>query len=205
MTDTTAAELPIIFQPWQLEAIRDKRMTQFRVPVEPQPEPKYDRLHTDNSMPWYGWWWSPATSGEGSQQRDIKAFPKPPHGKPGQALWVQEEWGMCYDMHVWKLGAGPFENQATEWQPAESMPRWASRFTLKVTKVWVERVQEVSEESARAEGCSGDCPVGHIPSYRAAPCSYHCAQQWQAKYEGTEFNWNNNPWCFCHQVQGVES
>ena len=59
------------------------------------------------------------------------------------------------------------------------MPRWASRITLEVTGIRVERVQDISEEDARAEGYDGNCPVGYIPAHAKGPCRYHYAQAWE--------------------------
>lgn len=94
-----------------------------------------------------------------------------PYGKPGERLWVRETFkpipamrpsgyfsnpkliGKDYwyratdDLPTW--GEGP-------WKPSIFMPRVASRITLEITDVRVERLAEISEEDAKAEGVQ--CP-----------------------------------------------
>lgn len=77
--------------------------------------------------------------------------------------------------------------------PSIHMPRWASRITLNVTGVRVERLQDISEADAQAEGCALECmtPAGddsgsaiHGPGgYRALWESINGAESWEA-----------NPW-----------
>ena len=92
-----------------------------------------------------------------------------PYGKPGGRLWVRETWAhdaqsleQCRAAHEDALGGGitygPYY-RATEvapdtlhWRPSIHMPRWASRITLEVTGVRVERLNDISGTDAQAEG-----------------------------------------------------
>lgn len=87
-----------------------------------------------------------------------------PYGKPGDCLWVREAWQALpyYDDMPPKYipeGADIIYNANRPHAPWDSrkrnalhMPRWASRITLKIIDVRVQRIQEISEDDARAEG-----------------------------------------------------
>jgi hypothetical protein len=96
-----------------------------------------------------------------------------PYGKPGDLLWVRETWCRVDDRQhggsVWvDFRATPrysaerpagWENEpegpdALNWKPSIHMPRWASRLTLELTEVRVQRLQDISDADARAEGLS---------------------------------------------------
>ena len=81
-----------------------------------------------------------------------------PYGQPGDRLWVRETFmdlGACY---LYRADAGAEAERALAapgqpWKPAIHMPRAASRISLEVTGVRVERLQEISEADAQSEGC----------------------------------------------------
>lgn len=90
-----------------------------------------------------------------------------PHGAPGDRLWVRETWGQAdssYD--EWDFLRGKprphlpviyratwgDDDEETFWRPSIHMPRWASRITLEITGIRVERLQDITEEDAMAEG-----------------------------------------------------
>lgn len=89
-----------------------------------------------------------------------------PYGQSGDLLWVRETWypafrrefgssGCVYraDDDGIHLNPGWSPNgRGGGWKPSIFMPRWASRLTLRITGVRVERLQEISEEDASAEG-----------------------------------------------------
>lgn len=97
---------------------------------------------------------------------------KCPYGKPGDRLWVREKWCPVYhgsyeplartmvipdSVHSafiqygeeYRFGGSDYDGF---WRPSIHMPRWASRITLEITGVRVERLQDISEADARAEG-----------------------------------------------------
>jgi len=95
-----------------------------------------------------------------------------PYGRTGDTLWVREsiKIGRCPNeplgLALYSNGDGKLHPDAPERSrefcrefksvPSIHMPRWASRLTLEITDVRVERLNEISEEDAKAEGVSVD-------------------------------------------------
>ena len=158
----TMRERPILFNAPMVRAILDGRKTQTRRPVKPQP------VMQDG---WVGGaYWQPKKSpAHGFPERfcirDIVAMC--PLGQPGDRLWLRETHratdvlggGIHYaaDNLVRTFdGNEPAEAHGmavTErWRPSIHMPRWASRILLEITDVRVQRVQDIGEADALAEG-----------------------------------------------------
>jgi hypothetical protein len=82
------------------------------------------------------------------------------------------------------------------WRPAVHMPRWASRLTLKVTDIRVERLRSISEEDMRSEGITLDPrPVtinGTPGTYYPMTYAYEFSAAW-IKTHGVD-SWDANPW-----------
>lgn len=132
-----------------------------------------------------------------------------PYGAPGDRLWVRETWRPCAvpqcsdtaicveyrDSDYCKLGHLATLNRSG-WRPSIFMPRWASRITLEITDVRVERVQDISEADAQAEGWDfSNLDFGQ--SYD--PVSMHLARQWySALWDSINakrgYGWASNPW-----------
>lgn len=80
-----------------------------------------------------------------------------PYGKPGDRLWVRETWAKTLDQRfLYRADTSGWEKAdltATgNWKPSIHMPRAASRITLEITDVRVERLQDITWEDAIAEG-----------------------------------------------------
>lgn len=83
-----------------------------------------------------------------------------PYGAPEDTLWVREGFAPRYFddgssayRADWTARAGDVVPEP-KWKPSIHMPRLASRITLRVTNVRVQRVQDITEEDAKAEGLS---------------------------------------------------
>lgn len=92
-----------------------------------------------------------------------------PHGRVGDHLWVREKW--CPALPgTWDapkivspggtaaayFAADWDRSPPSRWRPSIHMPRWASRITLEITSIRVERLQEISHKDALAEGVGYD-------------------------------------------------
>lgn len=75
-----------------------------------------------------------------------------PYGAPGDTLWVRETWLRDIYTGGFQYFADHPAPSGPKWKPSIHMPRWASRITLEVTGVRVERLHDISEADARAEG-----------------------------------------------------
>jgi hypothetical protein len=146
-------ERPILFSGPMIRAILDGQKTQTRRIVKPQPPGGYhiDTCHYNDT----GWaFWVSADDHAGTCTcKNLKQ----PYGSPGDRLWVREtwapaEWPPTGVFAVYRADEGMF---ASQWKPSIHMPRWASRITLEVVSVRVERLQAISKKDAIAEGWGG--------------------------------------------------
>ena len=84
-----------------------------------------------------------------------------------------------------------------KWRPSIHMPRWASRLTLEITDVRVERLQSISEDDAKAEGVDEMCVLpGDQGSF---------IQPYAALWESINGpgSWNANPWVWVVEFKQI--
>lgn len=178
--DKQHKERPILFSAPMVRAILDGRKTQTR------------RVVKDNHL-------------RGCQPEDY-LLSLCPYGQRGDRLWVRETW------QTWKefdrVRPANISNQAEIQYPATydgwdsrirlpiHMPRWASRITLKITGVRVERLQDISRGDAMAEGCPfANTADGPNP------------RQWYAdlwEQINGEGSWDANPWVWVIEFKRVK-
>lgn len=155
-------EHPILMCGEMVRAILDGKKTETRRIIKPQPSKEWHRgigvaenrngeLCISNS--------------HGIFVSDLKC---PYCQKIGDHLWVRETWAKAksnFVHHTFYRADGEIQNgiqfplsyheRENKWRPSLFMPRWASRITLTVKSVTPERLHEITDEGARAEGVSG--------------------------------------------------
>jgi len=193
---------PIIFQGWGVRAIMEGRKTQTRRVMNRQPHPDFLKRGLVEA--------TPQKDGVRFFMADgMSELVKCPFGVPGDHLYVRETWAVstAYDSYhgslsrhvhnvAYRAGGGfNFEfNDRGRWRPSIHMPRWASRLTLEITEVRVQRLQDISEEDAKAEGVERKLlydpanPDTVAYSYRMT-----FADLWD-DINGKKFPWSGNFW-----------
>jgi len=208
-------ERPILFSGSMVQAIRAGTKTQTRRLLKGSTEyrgpynPAYVERHRNNP----GW------------------AAICPHGEVGTRLWAREAWrttgdgGRCDHMpprdlqphRVWYEadGAAPRDECVGKLRPSMFMPRWASRITLEITGIRVERLNDISEADALAEGVTTIWPdgpradggpnhytikIGNV-SFNAPTAAGVYAMLW-SQINGEE-SWAANPYVWCLEFQPV--
>jgi len=113
-----------------------------------------------------------------------------PYGQPGDRLWVRETWRSYPDGIVYRADYRDTDFADAvhaPWRASIHMPRSASRIELEVTGLRVERLQDISEADANAEGVKHSL---HLPGGRFARENF--AHLWWTIH-GDE-SWEANPW-----------
>lgn len=98
----------------------------------------------------------------------VGGFTKDAPYKPGDILYVRETWlegGGTVRKYLYKAGLHENWWKAYKWRPSIHMPKEAARIFLRVTDVRVERLQEIIEEQALAEGVPGNLDYPISPVY----------------------------------------
>lgn len=174
-------ERPILFQGAMVRALLDGSKTQTRRVVK-QRDLEWLDIH------------------QGLREPDNKI--RCPYGQPGDRLWVRETW---LKTNPWSEG-GPhtYGYRASDeaefpdavWKPSIHMPRLASRITLEVTDVRLERLQDITEADAKAEGCA----PAWLDAYDHTTVHAHAQPTYKRGYArlwgeiNGDASWDANPW-----------
>ena len=93
-----------------------------------------------------------------------------------------------------------WDDQVSSWSPSIHMPKWATRIWLEIIDVRVERVQDITEEGAQAEGAEW------LPVHPGNSTNYirSFADLWDSIYAKQGLGWNVNPWVFAITFERAE-
>lgn len=203
-TEPAPRERPILFSGEMVRAILEGRKTQTRRVVRPQPIPD------PNARDWFPWSWYGGGRKAVAACKDAESFAYwlrewCPYGQPGDRLWVRETFALveprddgALEYRGAQIVTAPEEEQyeawyradgelgvlaridGIRWIPSIHMPRWASRITLEITDVRVERVQDITDADCYAEG---------LPAER-----HWFRVGWDRLNARRGYGWETNPW-----------
>ena len=213
-------ERPIIFSGEMVRAILDRRKTQTRRVIKPQPDLYHGRGAYEGQV-----FWAFCKGRKVIEDSIHSDWPDClikycPYGQPGDRLWVKENaqispkhWGdKLYSTHYdydmdhrvvsycadYKSGrSDAADDYGIKITPSIFMPRWASRILLEVTARRAERLQEISEEDAIAEGIKNiDYPWGAVGEF---------ATLWNSINAKRGYPWKNNDWVWVIELKRLET
>lgn len=206
-------ERPILFSGEMIRAILSGSKTQTRRVVKPRSSAtivgRNDAGQLDNTVP--------------REQPDwVYTTAKCPYGVPGDKLYVRETWGIFTRfnseklMCVWYKASGlnspvtnvPLERRFPEiddglkWHPSIFMPKKYARLWLEITEVRVQRLYEITEADAKAEGWP-EPSAGLVGVRKAVPVLWFC-DLWDSINAKRGYSWESNPFVWCLTFRKVD-
>ena len=177
-----------------------------------------DHLNNDYKN-WYAGFYNDKdvfTGLDGKQHIDALYWKAP--CKPGDILYVREAWGDYRECQEGGCGyymyRADYPDGATtylydeetvcdlpRWHPSINMPKDAARIWLKVTDVRVERLQEITEEQAQAEGCNSGMLTGPCTARGQFENLWDCVIK---KSDFDRYGWDANPWVWVIEFERCE-
>lgn len=217
------SEKPIIFSTPMVRAILEGRKTQTRRVIKPQP--------TEAGLEWvetpegFAAWRDPLLLLDEYSEDGGPCLRLCPYGQPGDILYVRETWCTHNDLHANSFDEEPlpgyyykadapkyWANEVAKWHPSIHMPRQAARIFLKVTDIRVERLQDITENDAAAEGFSPEDIIAvnlilgtpvvtgkYIGPANTAKNSFRV--WWDSLYSKQGYSWHTNPFCWVIQFE----
>lgn len=189
---------PMIFNAEMVRALLDGRKTQTRRLVDPQPT--QDGVL---GIEWKGEWWD----------REIMSAMSP-WGHPNELLWVREtwypvDWGLVLANNKTDYRASMTKEQMSrlsrrKWRSPIHMHRVHSRIDLKITRTHIERLNDISEEDAIAEGIRKVGQRWEVDSICATPISAVNAYRCLWEYINGKDSWAENPWVWVIKFEVIK-
>jgi hypothetical protein len=148
----------ILFSTPMVQSILDRRKQQTRRVIKPQPSNPdfvlWNVADSTNKKIIGKKYWASKNQIEDHKRDEVYFKPK---YQVGDVLWVRETWFNDADfgekpIFIYKADNENFPRGSSPWKPSIFMPKEAARIFLYVTSVRVERLQDISEEDAIAEG-----------------------------------------------------
>ena len=179
---------PILFNTEMVRAILDGRKTCTRRLPRKQIEEKYLEYEE----------WVCAVAPPGSTWlREKEFYEKYPPYKPGDILYVRETFIQVSAHTFWyKADGKSWMLKDLRWKPSIHMPKEAARIWLKVTDVRVERLQDMTDDDAEAEGCF---------DYSSTALGFF--DVWDStikKSDRDRYGWDANPWVWVIEFERCE-
>lgn len=192
---------PMIFQSDSvLGILADQKTMTRRVVKGLTPEHQYNGfLHILNDKKMSGEAWFSLKPHKALNTSSL--YIKCPYGVVGDRIWVRETWAFDdVDQKVSSENSTIFkadflgDSKNQRWRSAMFMPRAASRIELEITGIRVERLQDISETDAIAEGVEQGYGLRHVGFYQDI---------WDS-INGKKYPWSSNPWVWVVEFKRVE-